>query len=215
MSLLLNLLYVKNRQNVYIKGKNYNIHIQYGDLFEMNKCKKIIPFDECFTTSVGKRPEDIKSKSICGQYLEKNPIHDMQALINNAQLKPQKNKSKYQGKECYESGRLVPRGDDLLLAFAKLDKDGLGKMSQEEYINCLSVLWKEIDKYYGQRDICIPVLGSGITRMDNTLLTQQELLDIIISSYKISPYKIKAPYKLHIVCREVESFSLSKVEESL
>ncbi|WP_374118375.1 macro domain-containing protein [uncultured Fusobacterium sp.] len=34
-----------------------------------------------------------------------------------------------------------------------------------------------------QKNVCIPILGSGVTRMDNVLLTQQELLDIIIGSY--------------------------------
>ena len=82
----------------------------------------------------------------------------------------------------------MPNGIYLLLAFAKLDKDGLGRMTRDEFLACLSVLWKEIDKYYGQKDVCIPVLGSGITRMDDTSLTQQELLEIIIGSYRLSPH---------------------------
>ena len=92
----------------------------------MNNCKKVIVFDECFTTSVGDFPADIKPTSICGQYLQKNPIQDMQSLINSVQLKPTNTKSKYQNKARYDSGKLVPNGDYLLLAFAKLDEDGLG-----------------------------------------------------------------------------------------
>ncbi len=178
--------------------------------------QKVINFDECFTTSLGNSPADIKPTSICGQYLKKNPIQDMQSLIDNAQLKPTRGKSKYQNKVRYESGKLVPNGEYLLLAFAKLDKDGLGRFfSHDEFLDCLSLLWKEIDKYYGQEDVCIPVLGAGITRMNGALLTQQELLDIIIRSYKLSPHKIKSPCQLHIVCKKCDDFSLNKIGENI
>lgn len=215
LTLIVNGLYLRFRRKVCIKGQNYSIYIKYGNLFKMHKCKKVIPFDECFTTTVGNRPSDINPDSICGQYLEKYPIQDIQSLINNMHLHPQKNKSKYQSKECYVSGKLVPHKDYLLLAFAKLDKNGLGRLSREEYINCLSVLWEEIDKYYGQKDICIPILGSGVTRINDASLTQQELLDIIIYSYKLSSHKIKSPYKLYIICKKKDNFSLNKIGENL
>jgi hypothetical protein len=114
------------RRSICIKGHGYSIRIEYGDILKKDSCKRIINFDECFTTSVGDAPSDVKRSSICGQYLVANPIHNMQALIEKAQLKPAKGKSRYQSKERYESGRLVPNGDDLLMAFAKLDKDGRG-----------------------------------------------------------------------------------------
>ena len=38
----------------------------------------------------------------------------------------------------------------------------------------------EIDKYYAQKDVCMPILGSGVTRIDGVSITQQELLDIIV-----------------------------------
>ena len=178
--------------------------------------EKVINFDECFTTSVGNAPSNINPESICGQYLQKKPIQDMQTLIDNAHLKPAKSKSKYQNKERYDSGKLVPSDDYLLMAFAKLDKDGLGRFfSYDEFLDCLNMLWKEIDKYYGQEDVCIPVLGSGVTRMDGSSLTQQELLDIIIGSYRLSAHKIKSPCQLHIVCKKRDDFSLNKIGENM
>lgn len=215
ISIIINTLYVLGRRSIRIKGKNYSIQVQYGDLFKMRACKIVIPFDECFTTSVGAAPSDINPDSICGQYLKEYPIQDIQSLIDNVQLKPAKGKSKYQNKERYDSGKLVPNGNYLLMAFAKLDKDGLGRMTRDEFLACLSVLWKEIDKYYGQKDVCIPVLGSGIIRMDDTSLTQQELLEIIIGSYRLSPHKMKSPSQLHIVCKKREDFSLNKVGENM
>ncbi|KEH95234.1 macro domain-containing protein [Clostridium novyi] len=212
-------LYLHYRKKIILKGHNYIIDIEYGDLFKMHDCKKVIDFDECFTTSVGNEPSEIKPGSICGQYLEKNPIQDIQSLIDKAKLKPSKTNSKYENKERYESGKLIPNGDYLLMAFAKLDKDGLGIMSRDEFIDCLSVLWQEIDKYYGQEDVCIPILGSGLTRMngDGSLFKKQELLDMIIYSYKLSSHKIKSPNKLHIVCKKCkdDDFSLNKIGTSI
>lgn len=201
------------RWSVRIKGKNYSIRVSYGDIFDMQNCKIVIPFDECFTTTVGVAPSEIKPTSICGQYLLKHPIDDMAPLIENAKLKPLKSKSQHNGQERYESGRLVPRGDFLLMSFAKLDKDGLGRMTRSEYLDCLSVLWEEIGKYYCQSDVCISVLGSGITRLDDTSLSQQELLDIIIRSYQLSTHKIKKPAQLRIVCRQCDDFSLNRIGE--
>lgn len=215
LSIIINSICLFFRRGICIKGNNYSIQIRYGNLFRMRTCKKLIPFDECFTTCVGNAPSNINPDSVCGQYLKENPIQNMQLLIDNAQLKSSKSKSKYQSKERYDSGKLVPHGDYLLMAFAKLDKNGLGILSRNEFIDCLSTLWNEIDRYYGQKDVCIPVLGSGVTRMDGISLTQQELLDIIIGSYKLSPRKIRPPSQLHIVCKKRDGFSLNKIGESL
>ena len=217
LSMGFNLLCMIFRRSVCIKGNNYSIRIKYGNLLKMRACKKVINFDECFTTIVGSAPSNVNPDSICGQYLKENPMseQELQALIENAVLKPAKSKSKYQGKVKYDSGKLVPNGDYLLLAFAKLDKDGLGRLTRDEFLDSLSILWEEIDKHYGQKDICIPILGSGVTRIDDTSLTQQELLDIIIGSYTLSAHKIKPPCKLHIICKRREGFSLNKIGESL
>lgn len=212
-------LYTHCRKRITIKGHNYSIIVEYGDLFSMCSCKKVINFDECFTTTIGESPGDIKPGTVCGQYLQKFPMQDyeMQDLITKTQLKPSKDQSKYKNKTKYDSGLLVPNGEFLLLAFAKLDKDGKGWLTRDEYINCLSLLWSEIDKYFNLEDVCIPILGSGITRLNDELLMQQELLDIIIESYKLNSRKIKLPYKLHIICKKIKDidFSLNKIGKSI
>lgn len=209
-------LYLRFRHKVNINGNNYKITVEYGDLFKTKKCKRVINFDECFSTHIGDGPADIKATSICGQYLTANPNLNIQSLISKSQLKPCTSKSKYQRKDRYESGRIVPNGNDLLLAFAKLDKDGLGRFSKrDEYLDCLWVLWEEIDKYYGQQDVCIPILGAGITRFNEgsgASISPQELLDMMIYSYKLSSHKIKSPHKLRIICRRSEDFSLDKID---
>ncbi len=200
-----------------IKGRNYSIRVEYNDIFNMHNCKKIIPFDACYTTEVGNLPADINPDSVCGQYLTRNPIssHEMRKLINRFNLKPE-GKCDYKGKEEYKPGSLIPRNDFLLMAFAKLDKDGLGYFaSKREFLDCLDFLWQQIDKYYGQSDICMPIVGSGVTRIGKTTYTQQELLDMIIDSYKLSDYKIKASCRLHIICIRQEGFNLNNIGECI
>ena len=216
LSVILTAIYICIYKKITIKGHNYTIQIEYGDINKVKKCKRVINFDECFSTNVGDSPSDIKPTSICGQYLLKNPNIDMDRLIAKAGLKPAKTNSKFQNKVRYDSGKLVSNGDDLLMAFAKLDEDGIGTFfSYQEFLDCLSILWEEIDKYYGQKDVCIPILGSGLTRINGQSLTQQELLDVIIMSYKLNIHKIKKPYKLRIICKKSGGFSLNNIGENL
>ena len=75
------------------------------------------------------------------------------------------------------------------------------KISDEIYaeFNCMCLgkdnLWQQIDLYHGTEDVYIPRLESKIVRFDKEL-TQQQLLDIIIASYRLSSNKMK----LHASC---------------
>lgn len=208
--------YIQNRKKVIIKGKDYIIEVKYGDINEEKNCKKVINFDECYTDEIGQNIYQIKPTSICGQYLLKHQNLNIKELIRKNKINKSINNSKFKNKTRYDSGTIVPNGDDLLMAFAKLDERGAGKFfSYQEYLDCLSNLWKEINMYYGQKDVCIPILGSGLTRINDASLSQQELLTKIILSYKLSPYKIKKPYKLRIICKKNDEFSLNKIEEEL
>lgn len=198
-----------------IKGPNYSIRVEYGNIFKSKKCKRVISFDECYTTRVGDAIADINPGSVCEQYLITHPNLNMQQLIDNADISPARIKSKYQHKTRYPSGTIVPNGDDLLLAFAKLDERGKGRFfSRDEYLECLDLLWKELENYYGEKDVCVPILGSGTTSFDGgsgASISQQDLLNMMIWSYQLSSHKIKAPHKLRIVCRRNGDFSLTNI----
>ena len=199
----------KNRSSVSIKENNYIIEIEYGNLFEFQEGKVVITFDECYTTTVGEAPYEIRSTSVCGQYLKKYPIDNMQALIKEACLKPERSKSKFRRQECYKPGSLIQRDRFLLMAFTKLDENGRGAMTYEEYLECLNTLWKQLHVHHGTDDVYLPVLGSNIVHFIDKDLTQQELLDIMISSYRLSPWKLEESYKLHIVCKKKDGFSIN------
>ena len=209
------LIIFRFRKSVIIKVDNCKIEIKYDDLLKLENCHKVITFDECYTTTVGNAPEDVKESSICGQYLKMHPNLDINALIQAVDLQPEPSRSRYQNKIRYKSGSIVPNGNDFLMAFARLDKNGRGMFfSREEYIECLFTMWEEIDKYFTQYDVCVPIMGSGRTRFDGgsgTSINQQDLLDMMIYTYKLSSHKLHPPYKLRIICRKAEDFSLDNI----
>lgn len=204
-------IYRGRRSSVTLSDETMTIEIEYGDICSITKGKKVINFDECFTTTVGERPKDVKPDSVCGQYLQKYPLteDEMQNLIREASVKPV-GTSLLGKKEKYAQGILVPREDFLLMAFAKLDKNGLAVFTYDKYLECLDRLWEQIDLYHGTADVYISILGSRITRFDKDL-TQQELLDVIITSYRLNPKKLKKPNTLHIVCKKREGFSINNI----
>lgn len=213
---LIYLLWLRLRNSVTIENKDCKIIVQYGDILKCKNCKKAINFDECYTTDVGQAPHQIKPTSLCGQYLSANPTINIGQLLEQAQIQPARAKSKYQRKDRYESGTILPNGDDLLLAFVPLNECGIGVFpSYKDYVDSLSLLWHELDKHYCQKDVCVPILGSGISRFGNgsgRSCSQQELLDVMIWSYKTSPYKLKKPCTLRIVCKKSDYFSLNRID---
>ena len=160
--------YLGNRNSVTISDRTFSIKIEYADLLEIKGGLKVVSFDECFNTNVGERPEDVKPGSICGQYLTKYPIDDMQRLIKMAAINPS-GKSLFNNLTSYDPGVIIQRGEFLLMSFAKLNDKGLGFFTYNEYLNCLNLMWKEIDCYHGTHDVYVPVLGSRIVRFDREL----------------------------------------------
>lgn len=201
-----------------IKGQNYSIRIEYGNILKKRHCKRVINFDECFTTRVGSSTADINPTSICGQYLASHSTINIQQLIESANIVPARSKSKYQHKTRYDSGTIIPNGDDLLMAFAKLDEKGKGRFfSRDEYLMCLDKLWKELENYYSEKDVCVPILGAGTTSFDGgsgASISQQDLLDMMIWSYKLSSHKIKSPHQLRIVCKRNHEFSINRISKN-
>lgn len=195
-----------------------SIDISFGDFFSEESDIKAVAFNEYFDTIV----DDvlIAKKSLNGQYIEKyysNGTDELDVRIeNDAHLKSkifEKNVNRSQGKNTkYELGTTYNDNGFLLIALTHFDTDNKAYLNFNDYINCLLNFWNEVDRLYANRTIVIPVLGSGITRFkDSGNVTDQELLELMIWTFKLSRVKFTYPSKVKIVVWDQKSDMINLV----
>ena len=181
-----------------------DITIKYGDLF-LEEGLKVIAFNEFFDTQVDDKV--IATSSLNGIFITEHSdgassINDR--IENEEYLKKEvsaENVSrKFGGKSTrYKLGCICPYDDYLLLAFSHFDDNNKAYISVEDYISCLMHMWNELDIYYAGRPIVLPLLGSGITRFNNSDITYQELLEYIVMTFKASKIKFNNTSSLTII----------------
>lgn len=194
-------------EKVEIKINNSVIEVKVGDIFEENELK-VIAFNEYFDTIVDNKI--ISEKSLNGLYI-KNVVDDVDILnkliIDDEELKErieEENVSRKIGKKIrYRLGSTVEVEEYLLMALSKFDDSNRAYLYMNDYINCLMNFWNEIDRLYAGRSVSIPLLASGITRFkEYEMISHQELLELLIWSFKVSRVKFNYPSKVTIVIHE-------------
>lgn len=184
--------------------QNSEIEIKIGDIFEA-KGLKVIAFNEYFDTIVDNKV--ISENSLNGKFIKDNIdyIDKFDKVIAEdlhlSELKLKKNNKRKQGKsQKYELGSIFEYEKYLLTAFSKFDNNNRAYLSMNDYVRFLLNFWNEVDICYAGRSVHIPLLGSGITRFkEYDSITDQELLEVLIWSFKLSRIKFKYPSKATIV----------------
>jgi len=184
---------------------NSTLIVKIGDIFK-EKNLKVIAFNEYFDTQVDNKI--IADNTLNGIYI-KSKIDDISKLDyvidNDIHLNSkvvQNNDSRSNGKKKkYELGTIFQNDDYLLTAFSKFDNDNRAYLSMNDYVNFLLNFWNEIDIIYAGRSVSIPLLGSGITRFQDTI-SEQESLELLIWSFKISRIKFTYPSMVSIIIHE-------------
>ncbi|MGT2907808.1 macro domain-containing protein [Streptococcus dentiloxodontae] len=183
--------------------------VKSGDIFEEDGLKAIA-FNEYFDTVVDDKI--IAKKSLNGQFII-NHVDNVEKLNsdieNDDDLKnsivEQKVKRK-QGKTTkYRLGSSILIDDEYILtAFSRFNKNNQAELTIQEYVNFLLTFWNEINRLYAQRSVTVPVFGSGITRFKNGFedIDINELLRIMIWTFKISKIKFAYPAKLTIIVHD-------------
>jgi hypothetical protein len=199
------LLYKANRLNsVRLNINGLKVDIVYGDLFSSEDLK-LIPFNEYFDTLVDNIL--IAENTLNGLFIKNNYStvlnldNQITTGLNGKVFEP--NSTRVLGKKNkYELGTTVEvENKYLLTAFTHFDKENRAYLSKGEYLLCLDNLWKEINRIYAQRNISIPLLGSGISRIGNDLKLQ-DYLEQIINSLKLSNIDNANNTKINIVLHE-------------
>lgn len=180
--------------------------VKVGDIFQEGELR-VINFNEYFDTIADDKL--ISKTSLNGIFLD-NYVQDIAALdkaieedAHLQEMKKSTNTNRATGKQArYELGSIHVSGDYLLVAFSKFNKDNMAQLTMRDYINCLLTFWNEIDRVYAGKSVAIPLMGAGITRFQDANVSEQELLDLLIWSFKVSRVKFKYPAKVTIVIHE-------------
>ncbi|MGQ1911228.1 macro domain-containing protein [Marinifilum sp. RC60d5] len=185
---------------------NSTIIIKTGDIFEEDGLK-VIAFNEYFDTQVDNRI--ISENTLNGKYIN-SKISDVNVLDNllneDEHLKDKvigENNRLHGKNKRYSLGTVFLHEEYILTAFSKFDNDNRAYLYINDYISFLINFWNEIDIIYAGRSISIPLLGSGITRFKGfDSVTEQELLELLIWSFKVSRIKFTYPSKVSIIIHE-------------
>ena len=195
--------YYRNLKKLTIKIKNSTFMIKSGDVFEQPELK-VINFNEYFDTIVDNKI--IAKNSLNGQFIL-NKVRDVKKLdsVISESLKDsikEFNNERLNGKKIkYELGSIVEYNDYLLTALTKFDNDNRANLSLRDYLMFLMNFWDNLDKIYANRSVCITLFGSSsITRFKDTNdVTDQDLIEIILWSFKVSKIKFKYPTTITLV----------------
>lgn len=192
---------------VKLKINNSSVVVKTGDIFKEEDFKAIA-FNEYFDTQVDNKI--ISEKTLNGIYLNElvENVAELDNLISDdAHLKDrilESNDYRSCGKKIkYKLGTIFQHNDYLLTAFTKFDNDNRAYLNMNDYINFLLNFWNEIDIIYAGRSVSIPLLGSGITRFkEYNTISEQELLELLIWSFRISRIKFTYPSKVSVIIHE-------------
>lgn len=197
---------VQNKASLNIN--NSTLIVKTGNIFEENNSLKVIAFNEYFDTLVDNRI--IAENTLNGIYI-KSKIDNVSKLDEQIDSNSTLNKRVFDinelrvvgKKKRYKLGTIYQNNDYLLTAFTRFDDDNRAYLNMDDYINFLLNFWNEIDIIYAGRSVSIPLLGSGITRFKGyNTISEQELLELLIWSFKVSRTKFTYPSKVSIIVHE-------------
>lgn len=181
------------------------VTVKAGDLFPQDGFK-VIAFNEYFDTQVD--DNIISHKSLNGLYIDNHlsgPISDLDQSISNYKFDEDEilevNQERKVGKkQKYSLGTIFVNEDYLLTAFSKFDDKNRAFLTMPDYLGFLINFWDKVNRIYAQKSVSVPIFGSGITRIkEHKNISDEDLLKIMLWTFRISEMRFKFPAKLTIV----------------
>lgn len=202
-------LYANKQIEITLNIDGTTVDIKTGDLFEQDELK-VIPVNEYYDTIVDNKI--INERSIHGQYINKySNINELDQLIDtDSDLNEEgniigKTSSRKVGRNTkYRLGSILVNKDYVLTAFSKFDEKNRAYLTIVDYLDFLMNFWDEINRVYAQKKVSVPIFGSGITRFRKGFgeIDDNELLEIMIWTFRLSKIKFEYPAKLTIIIHE-------------
>ena len=201
-----------------IQGSTFEI--KSGDIFESPNLK-VINFNEYFDTQVDNKI--IAKNSLNGKYILdilNNDIKELDVEIERqlaSKVLANNDNRKLGKKKQYNLGEIVEYKDYLLTSFTKFTNDNRAILSLKDYLTFLMNFWDNLDKIYANRCVTITLFGSSsLTRFTDAYeINDQDLIEIIIWTFKISKIKFKYPTKITMVLSNdlIKKINLYKIKE--
>lgn len=195
-----------NKININVEGSDVTIIV--GDIF-LQSGLKVIAFNEYFDTQVDNKI--IAECSLNGIFIKKyldTPVSNLDHYIENYSFDNGEvlgtNPGRMLGKKVrYQVGTICVYKDFLLTAFSKFDPDNKAMLTMPEYLEFLINFWDKVNKVYAQQSVSTTIFGSGITRIkEHKNITDEDLLKIMLWTFRISEMRFKYPAKLTVVIHE-------------
>lgn len=208
-----------NLRNLNLLIDGSKVSVLTGDLFKQSGLKAIA-FNEYFDTQVDDRI--ISKSSLNGIYIEtysNRTAEELNQIINDYQFEEGEildGEVERNGKsKKYKLGTVCVIDDFLLVVFSKFDKQNKAVLTMPEYLEFLINFWDSVNRVYSQKSVSVPIFGSGITRIkEHKNISDEELLKIMLWTFRISEMRFKHPAKLSIVIHgdKIDSINLLDIK---
>ncbi|KAB0660057.1 macro domain-containing protein [Burkholderia diffusa] len=194
-----------NLNSIDIDVEGSNVTVKVGDIFQESGLKAIA-FNEYFDTLVDNKI--IGEKSLNGIFIQKHlgtPVSELDHYIDNyafdlSEVVGSNEARKLGKKRRYQIGTVCLYKDYLLTAFSKFDENNRALLTMPEYLEFLINFWDKVNNVYAQKSVSTTVFGSGITRIKgHKNIGDEDLLKIMLWTFRISEMRFKYPAKLTIV----------------
>ena len=191
--------------SIKINIEGSTVLIKVGDLF-LEEGLKVIAFNEYFDTLVDN--VIISERSLNGVFIQKHlsaSIDDLDKHIKDYNFATgeliDENSARIVGKKLrYQPGTICVYNDFLLTAFSKFDDQNRASLTMQEFLEFMINFWDRVNSVYALKSVSTAILGSGITRIKgHKNISDEDLLKIMLWTFRISEMRFKYPAKLTIV----------------
>lgn len=208
-----------NLKNLNLVIDGSKVSILTGSLFEQSGLKAIA-FNEYFDTQVDDRI--ISRNSLNGIYINEHSSHSVDELdqiitdylFEDGELIESGVERSGKSKK-YRLGTICLVDDYLLVAFSKFDSQNKAVLTMPEYLEFLINFWDSVNRIYSQKNVSVPIFGSGITRIkEHKNISDEELLKIMLWTFRISEMRFKHPAKLTVIIHhdKIDSINLLDIK---
>jgi hypothetical protein len=199
-------MWSNNLNKIDINVEGSHVTIKVGDIFQQPGLK-VIAFNEYFDTKVDNKM--IAEGSLNGIFIQQHldvSVSELDHYIESYDFKCseilESKLDRGPGKKVrHQIGTIcVYKNDFLLTAFSKFDENNSAVLTMPEYLEFLINFWDKVNKVYAQQSVTTPIFGSGITRIKgHKNISDEDLLKIMLWTFRISEMRFKYPAKLTIV----------------